>query len=423
MFNYKEILYIQYSLLGKERFKAHNLFVCCVRFAIRMIGYLIRSPFSYKSVNEVLVVIPSSNNKRSTQPILDAMHHKSYTCVERFYDFLPMGGIYLKSIIKSQDFWKLYFSASKEEREMMRSVFDKFASARELYDAVGKFYDANPQIRLLIVSNDHFPIIRTFIKQAQNHGVKTIYSQHASVSEFFPPLTFDFSFLDGKESFMKYKSISNICGDVFLIGSPRFDIITQMKRQESNVIGIAFNEMDDNNKIISLINILEDNGFKHIVVRPHPRQDKNNPDWSIFTTLGCEISHPLQENPFKFISRLSFLIAGASSIHLDAALLRTPSAIFNLQLYDGDLDYYGYARTGLTPIVKTAYDLVQLIKAPYLPKTEIIRYYDAAYGTEYDGKSASLAARFIDAYLDGNEQVVLNALFEKKKEGYYAIKN
>lgn len=421
IFDYKKICHIRYSLIGSDH-DGHCLIVCWLLFFLKMVGYLLKSPRTYKKVKEIFVVIPSANDKRSTQPILDEMQHKNYTSVERFYTFLPFGKIYLKSIFNPGRFRRLYKTSTVEERKMIRAHFADFFYAFELYKSVGEFYDYNPQIKLLIVSNDHFPIMRSFIDHAKGHGVKTLYSQHASVSGLFPPLVFDYSFLDGKESFLKYQAIGGMEGKVFLVGSPRFDVITQLERQSSDLIGIAINQLDDIDKILSLVTELKENGLQNIVVRPHPQQDKNNPDWSMFTNVGCEISHPLQENPFKFLSRLSFLIAGASSIHLEAALLRIPSAIFNLQTYDGDLDYYGYAKMNLTPIASSIDDVVSLIKNPHIPSIETIQYYDAAFGTEYDGKSATLAAQFVDSFLEGKEEEELALLFKKTSAGYYVIR-
>lgn len=420
-FDYRRVCYIRYSLI-KKKSKSRSLFICWFLFFLKMIGYLLRSPYAYKKVEEVLVVIPSSNNKRSIQPILDAMKHKNYSCVERFYNFLPFGKIYLKSFFLRGCFNKLYYSSTDEEKYMIRANFEEFAAAVELDRSIGDFYDFNPQVKLLIVSNDHFPIMRSFIEQARTHGIKTLYSQHASVSEHFPPLVFDYSFLDGEESYLKYKAISRIEGNVFLVGSPRFDVITQLERQKSDLIGVAVKKKDDYDKILSLINTLKEKGLHNIVVRPHPQWDKQNTDWSLFTNAGCEMSHPLQENPFKFISRISFLIAGASSIHLEAALLRIPSAIYSFRTNEANLDYYGYAKMGLTPLASNENEIVSLIKKSNLPSIDTIRYYDAAFGTEYDGKSASLAAQFIDAFLDGHESEILCLLFKKTSEGYYIIK-
>ena len=181
IFDYRRICHIRYSLMDTEQKKTHSLFVCWLLFFVRMVGYLLKSPCSYKKVDEVLVVIPSANNKRSTQPILDAMRHKNYTCVERFYNFLPMGKIYFKSILCSGGFRTLYRSSSEKERNLIRAHFDEFAPAAEIYKVVGEFFEQNSQIKLLIVSNDHVPIMRSFIEQASTHGVKTVYSQHASV--------------------------------------------------------------------------------------------------------------------------------------------------------------------------------------------------------------------------------------------------
>lgn len=422
VFDYRKICHIRYALEKNKQKKSNHIIVCWLLFAIRMVGYLVRSPHTYKKVEDILVVIPSANNKRSIEPILDSMQNKNYTCVERLFSFLPMGKVYFRSIVNASGFLKFYRVSSKEEKQLIRRRFDEFASARELYNVIGEFYDYNPNVKILIVSNDHEPFMRSFIFQAHNHGVKTLYSQHASVSEYFPPLVFDYSFLDGQESYLKYKSIDNIDGKVFLVGSPRFDVITQLPRQISNLIGIAIKRKDDVGKILELINKLKANGYHNIVIRPHPQMMKQNPDLSIYTDIGCKVSNPLEENPFSFNSRLSFLIAGASSIHLEAALMHIPSAIFSFRTNENNLDYYGYAKMGLTPLATSSEEVVMLINNPRLPSVETIRYYDAAFGTEYDGKSASIAGQFVDAFLEGKEEEILDKLFVKSQEGYYKIK-
>ena len=77
---------------------------------------------------------------------------------------------------------------------------------------------------------------------------------------------------------------------------------------------------------------------------------------------------------------------------------------------------------GLTPLASNENEIISLIKGYNLPSIDTIRYYDAAFGTEYDGKSATLAAQFIDAFLDGHESEILASLFEKTSEGYFIIK-
>jgi hypothetical protein len=54
--------------------------------------------------------------------------------------------------------------------------------------------------RFLVVSNDHNPINRALTLLALKLGVKSIYMQHASVSERFPPLRFNYAFLDGEKA-------------------------------------------------------------------------------------------------------------------------------------------------------------------------------------------------------------------------------
>jgi len=60
---------------------------------------------------------------------------------------------------------------------------------------------------VLVVANDHSYPCTTIVKAAQDEGVKTVYIQHASVSDKFPALKFDYALLEGLDSLEKY----NLC--------------------------------------------------------------------------------------------------------------------------------------------------------------------------------------------------------------------
>ena len=57
------------------------------------------------------------------------------------------------------------------------------------------------------MSNDHSPANRALLLVAKSKGIKTVYMQHASVSNLFPVLDFDYSFLDGVNAYNIYKEI------------------------------------------------------------------------------------------------------------------------------------------------------------------------------------------------------------------------
>ena len=60
--------------------------------------------------------------------------------------------------------------------------------------------------KLVIVSNDHSLNCRSLRLAAQILGIRTLYIQHASISNIFPPLEFDYALLDGLVSYKKYVS-------------------------------------------------------------------------------------------------------------------------------------------------------------------------------------------------------------------------
>ena len=106
--------------------------------------------------------------------------------------------------------------------------------------------------------------------------------QHCSIGYHFPELHFTYSFLDGLETFEKYKRIGEISGVIFLIGNPRFDIISNYKNKKvkSGYIGIASNLLDDEQSIIRTCKYLIDNGYNRIYLRPHPNQELKKLSWS-----------------------------------------------------------------------------------------------------------------------------------------------
>lgn len=84
--------------------------------------------------------------------------------------------------------------------------------------------DAQPILAL--VSNDHSFPNRALCSLARVHGVKTAYVQHASVSARFPPLTFDYSFLDGSVSREIYRQLDSNTSIGKALNRPRHVFLT-----------------------------------------------------------------------------------------------------------------------------------------------------------------------------------------------------
>ena len=87
--------------------------------------------------------------------------------------------------------------------------FHKFC---ETYIYVPFFLEELQKIRpkLALISNDHTVQARSLRISAEILGIKTLYMQHASVSEIFPPLEFDYALLDGEIAYPDlYKLLQN----------------------------------------------------------------------------------------------------------------------------------------------------------------------------------------------------------------------
>ncbi|MDR3056624.1 MAG: hypothetical protein LBU84_00605, partial [Prevotella sp.] len=246
---------------------------------------------------------------------------------------------------------------------------------------------------MIIVANDHSLPQRAFFRAAQSLNIKTAYVQHASVSENFPPLEFDYAFLDGQESLDKYTANNKICkSKVYFYGSPRFDIIKSLNIEtisSDNRCGIAINAVDYPDRIAQLIHKLyESIDNISITIRPHPAMDQDF--WKTFTDDNkCFLSNAKVENPFHFIAHNDFFISGESSFHLDVALAGKVSFFYNFT-DKPMIDHYGYLKNGL---IKELPD--NLMKQKYCienveERARLIRYYVANYKTPDWGRSATL---------------------------------
>lgn len=207
-----------------------------------------------------------------------------------------------------------------------------------------KLLKTNKNIKRVVFANDHNVHNRLFLNSCKKMNIKTYYLQHASITDKFPPLSFDYSFLFGEKDFHKYRSIGEVNGYVELVGSPKFDSLYKIRKGEVNniqTIGIAYNILDEIKKIKELIDHFLINTSFQIVIRPHPgdprRLDIQNQriSWSI----------PNKSSMCKFLKNIDVLLAGDSSIHLEALYTNTKSYLINFK--DGISDSYEFKSSGI----------------------------------------------------------------------------
>jgi hypothetical protein len=249
----------------------------------------------------------------------------------------------------------------------------------------------------VVVANDHSVSNRCLLAVARFYKIKTVYIQHATVSEIFPALQVDFAFLDGQYSLETYRQCRKnmpyetheISGPmVFLSGQTK--TITKANRNFGKNVGVAVNMLDDFQAANRLIHSLLEYDYE-VIVRLHPRQpgaDVIRFNRMYFDFSQVKFSDPVFESIDEYLGKISFLVAGNSSIHLEAALAGVVPIYFRLN-DDVLFDYYGYVRNRIAIEAKSLDHVSRIIDAESYDSSideSAVRYYSASFGTRWQGR-------------------------------------
>ena len=262
------------------------------------------------------------------------------------------------------------------------------------YFCVGAMIARVARPRMLIVANDHTMTTRSLAKAAMSQGVRVAYVPHASVTDAFPRLEWDYAFLDGLDSLEKYERCGSVTSTVFLCGMPRFDRFHVAAHADAplGTLGICLGLYDDPDVVqrvcAALRSVVSDVA---LVVRPHPVDRR---DWRAL--VGDDtVSHSdsTREDAFGFLRRVDAIVAGPSGIVLDAALMSVPSIAF---AFGRDVvDPYGHAQHGLAVVAPDEACLLRQVRAwSELARLPSVRsraaHYVATVDTPFDGASTQL---------------------------------
>ena len=378
--------------------------ICFLLYLIRIPYHFVKMHFGAKNANEILLIAPTINNQKSIQPIIDALPSERYTVWSDFSVALPLGITYLHALAHIHLFFKLYFNSNEDDKKLIRTYYLDFITAIATYKDLEKLLLKNRRIKLIVFANDHILENRCLLEIALKHKIKTLYIQHASVTTSFPPLLFNYSFLDGLESYEKYRSIATIDGQVYLSGSPRFDAFFNYRSAINKYdVGIALNELDSVDKVLNLCLFIKKNYSNKIIVRPHPMMLNGMFPVNKFIENNITISYPNKDLSYVFLSDIKIMIANESGIHLDAALMGKPSILYNFS--DNEVvDWYGYLKKGLIKQCQTYNEVIKSLKSEYCLSDEIVKYYAASYKSPVEGKVGHFIASFIDFISKGSEE-------------------
>ena len=99
----------------------------------------------------------------------------------------------LSTILRSGSIWDCSDILSEHRHPYaLPHLQGVIALATALFYSQHRFLD---EIKLLCVASDHSPVCQAMLFVARQQSIKTCYVQHAPVTHYFPPLSFDISFL------------------------------------------------------------------------------------------------------------------------------------------------------------------------------------------------------------------------------------
>lgn len=347
---------------------------------------------------DILFYGVTGNNQRSFNTIVENLSDE-YINIKDNND--PLLSCYmLYSLVGVPYLLNTYLKSNKDGRKRILSKFTLYLLCYGKVLATRKvLHKVAP--KLLILANDHSSMNRCFLRNAAVMGIKTMYVQHASVSDEFPPLQFDYSFLDGRVSFEAYKNTSKPGSVVCLSGPCRFDYMKEYLSGKGVFIGISVNEFDEFERVKKLCLLLKDSGHDKIKVRPHPSMGDWNRTW--FNDNGILFSTPKLESPGQYLSSLLLQISNVSGIHLDAVMLGCPSVLY--QMSDKRIDdIFHFVDHGIIKVVNSEEELLRIADSPQIttPETDAVRLFVASYKTSVSFSVGAFIAGIIHRLLNEN---------------------
>ncbi len=377
----------------------------CIFFA-QLFYYTFIQHFKYKDLpphyQGIMFFGVSINNQRSLDPIANHLDQDEYLYLRNHMTDVHKRRAYWLALPYLPNLIRTYKEADSKTKPFIKKYFTRLWTTYGYYQ-LAKEYLEQYKVKVLVLSSDQGEFHRCLLMNARQTDTKTIYVQHASVAKGFPKLIASYSFLDGRESLEKYLYAGPPEGEVYLSGGVRFDPVFQKhepkKREQTHLIGIAINMLDDFAQVKCLCHLLSQKGFE-LVLRPHPRYGALDTQW--LQENGIGFSDPKEESSFDFISRIDLMVSNESSIHLDAALMRCPSIVFNFSK-NPVLDYYSYIKSGLTRLAENEEQLVDMVSHPQslTPSLQALQYYNASIGTPLQSTLAATLAHFVSLLARG----------------------
>ncbi len=384
---------------------------------INIVGRLLTLPFKglyyrnkyakqidYQKLEGVPWLLVTSKNNKDVLRLLkkqlpEAVYLTYEAAVTETEEIVPLlhFHIWLRCYKAPYIFWHFFKKYGRKTWEYMDYVFKGVGQ----YEA-SLYFLKKHRPSYIIFSNDHSIFPRALLLAAKALKIPTIYIQHASITPYFPPLDFDLNLLEGQATLDRYALNGRVIGQTKLVGMPKFDAYIPYRNTSTKVsrVGVCCNKMDEATDVEKLLIYLQKQ-LPNITLtfRPHPA------DTRVFQ-LPEGVLHSTSEEPvFEFLQKQDLIMAGNTSIHLEAVLLNVEAVYYEYAPYDKDLsDMYLYHQNELVERANTKEELVSLIKEKANQKElDIYKraiYYNALVGKKEEGNSAALAVRYIHEFIE-----------------------
>ncbi len=392
--------------LSREELPRKGLLIRLASFAAHLLWSLVAPKRRGSSRDGVLVFFFTSRNQReSLVPVArhlpNALHlslHLRPGARLEAHEELPLARAYLASL----PFLPLLVRELWRARGYRRASFSFWLD--EYWLSYGFFLSTRLWLRKerprgVVVSNDHTGLPRTFTMAARAEGIPTFYLQHGAGSTRNPPLAFDFALLDGRDSLEKFQAAGPSQTRVFLVGKPKSDeSFSQINgRSRARSIGICTNYGDPLPRLEELCRGLR-RRFPELSfrIRPHPRDRR--PLWrDLSQRLDMPLSDAGEESSFEFLQAVDVVIAGDSSIHVEAALMNVHPLFFDYSREGTDT--HDFQEVGLVEILSEVEDICERVRRLTEEKPDVrrkARRFVATVGSSYDGRSGELAAGLME---------------------------
>lgn len=429
------------NFIFSEHFKSleyphHTIYNICrfyCRFIIGLILNIIRNKFQFKRFsyyNKIyfkknIFFSPTLNNKRAVEGIFTTTNNTFHITNIKNVNQYPIFHVYLYSCSLIIPIILEYLKMPKGiEKNIVGNTLSRYVLTLGHYIVTDKICK-NSNISSLILSNDHTSFNRAFILSAKKNNIISLYTQHASVADYYPQLSCTYSVLDGIETMKKYASNGkNIKqSTILLLGASRYDSLVSQKNhttENKNVIGLGINALDSYSYILSTCKKLITDFPNHkIIIRAHPNWKSKS------IKLPNIIWSSAYEEPINsFFEKIDILISNDSCIHFDAVKYGLPTIMYTLN-NDGFSDQYGFVSSGFVKYIPNYNSLVIYLKNNnyYKPSIDLVRTYDNSYQKSYEGKTAQIISSFINYHFDINfmKQKYKLEKIESEIGNYYQI--